>query len=153
MPTPDVTADKVLTPKNGTLQILKNRKDFVAASKSGHKGVASSLIIQMNPRPAYGPSVSASNSSGATPILRYGLTASKKTGNAVCRNRAKRRMRALVHDHLADHGQAGCDYILIARHNTATIAYDRLVKDFHHALKRVHLSRSHQSFSGKRTET
>lgn len=143
MPTPDESNHEVLaTPdhpsgdrasvKLSPPLVLKKRKDFVAASKSGHKGVASSIIIQMNPKPFYGPSETADG-----PILRYGLTASKKTGNAVCRNRAKRRMRAIAVEFLPQHGIAGCDYVMIARHNTAAISHDVLLRDFKYALKKA----------------
>ena len=133
MPSPDVVELEVMAPQEGKPLVLKKRKDFLAASKSGHKGVASSLVIQMNPKPHYSPAQPPEKKP-----IRYGLTASKKTGNAVCRNRCKRRMRTLVDDYLAKAGQPGCDYILIARHNTASIKYDRLVKDFHYAMKRAH---------------
>lgn len=139
MPTPDATNTDVVAPVNGINPeegnpvILTKRRDFVAAAKSGHKGVASSVIVQMNPKPSY-----PDQDQITKPQLRYGLTASKKTGNAVCRNRSKRRMRSLVADHLHNHGSIGCDYVLIARHNTASIPYDRLVKDFKYALKKAH---------------
>lgn len=128
-----------VNPVNGNPVVLKKRKDFVAASKSGHKAVASSIIIQMNPKPVYGLHDLAKRSE-----LRYGLTASKKTGNAVCRNRSKRRMRVLIAEYLAEFGSVGCDYVLIARHNTATVPYTQLVKDFKYVLRKVH-----QPFKGR----
>ena len=121
--------------ETGGVRVLKERRDFVAASKSGYKGVSFSLIIQMNPSPSYGVE------RGVTiePCVRYGLTATKKTtGIAVQRNKSRRRMRNLVRDFLSDLGEVGCDYVLIARHNTATVSYSRLVKDFHSALRRSH---------------
>ncbi len=138
MPTPDVIKPEVLARKDGanpavgTPHVLTKRSDFLAASKSGHKGIASSIIVQMNANPSYRPPIK------GDAIIRYGLTASKKTGNAVCRNRSKRRMRALVRDVLATQGKAGCDYVLIARHNTARVTHLQLVNDFQHALKQAH---------------
>ena len=133
MPSPDVLELEVLAPQEGKPLVLQKRKDFLAAARSGHKGVASSLIVQMNPKPHYGLGHRHDGE-----VIRFGLTASKKTGNAVCRNRSKRRMRALVMTYLPLIGTKGCDYVLIARHNTATIAHDRLIKDFHYAVKRAH---------------
>ncbi len=107
-------------------QILTKRHDFVAASKSRHKGVASSLIVQLRLR-------------GDDAPPRYGITASKKIGNAVTRNRAKRRLRALVRGYLfgtANVG-AGIDYVLIARHNTVSVDWAHLVADIDKALKRA----------------
>ncbi len=51
--------------------------------------------------------------------IRYGLTASRKVGNAVTRNRARRRLRVLAHDILPRHAAPGYDYVLIARAATA----------------------------------
>ena len=48
-------------------------------------------------------------------VIRVGFTASKKVGNAVTRNRAKRRLRALARTVLAGQGQPGWDYVLVAR--------------------------------------
>jgi ribonuclease P protein component len=47
--------------------------------------------------------------------LRYGITVTKRIGNAVVRNRMKRRFRALVRDVLPVHGMADTDHVLIGR--------------------------------------
>lgn len=47
--------------------------------------------------------------------MRYGITASRKVGGAVARNRAKRRLRALLRQVLPQVGRPGTDYVLIAR--------------------------------------
>ena len=104
--------------------ILTKRHDFVAASKRGTKGVAYSVIIQIRNRHDDKPA-------------RYGITASKKTGNAVIRNRAKRRLREIVRHMLTPLAAQGHDYVLVARHNTADIDWVQLVKDFHKALRRA----------------
>lgn len=70
--------------------------------------------------------------------VRVGVTASKKVGNAVTRNRAKRRLRALARSILATRGQPGHDYVLIARRDaTVTLPYEQLEKDLTHALERL----------------
>ena len=104
--------------------ILTKRHDFVAASKRGDKGVAFSVIVQKRNR-------------GDTAPARYGITASKKIGNAVARNRAKRRLREIVRHVLSGQAEKGCDYVLIARHNTGTVEWDQLVRDFNKALKKT----------------
>ncbi len=63
-----------------------------------------------------------------------GFTATKRIGNAVIRNRAKRRMRAASRELLATYGRPGCDYVFIGRHNTATIGWMRLLDDMKSAL-------------------
>jgi ribonuclease P protein component len=55
-------------------------------------------------------------------LIRYGLTASKKVGNAVVRNRARRRLRAAMLELLPIHAASGNDYVAVAR--TATVSAD-----------------------------
>ena len=47
--------------------------------------------------------------------MRFGITVTKKIGNAVVRNRMKRRFRALLRELLPDHGLAASDHVLIGR--------------------------------------
>jgi ribonuclease P protein component len=49
------------------------------------------------------------------PMIRLGITVTKKIGNAVVRNRMKRRFRALARDVLAADGISGADHVLIGR--------------------------------------
>jgi len=67
------------------LQTLKHRKDFVLSNKFAKKIFSKNFIIQKY-----------TNSDNIDLNLKFGFTATKKIGNAVTRNRAKRRMRALV---------------------------------------------------------
>lgn len=63
-----------------------------------------------------------------------GFTATKKIGNAVTRNRAKRRLREAARLLLPLHGRPGADYVFIARMDTATIGWQRLLDDMESAL-------------------
>jgi len=67
------------------LQTLKHRKDFVLSNKFAKKIFSKNFIIQKY-----------TNSDSIDLNLKFGFTATKKIGNAVTRNKAKRRMRALV---------------------------------------------------------
>lgn len=67
------------------LQTLKHRKDFVLSNKFAKKIYSKNFIIQKY-----------TNSDSIDLNLKFGFTATKKIGNAVVRNRAKRRMKALV---------------------------------------------------------
>jgi ribonuclease P protein component len=69
--------------------------------------------------------------------VRVGFTASRKVGNAVVRNRAKRRLRAVAARVLSDMGRPGTDYVLIARAATAERPFAALLDDLEAALRRV----------------
>jgi len=71
--------------------------------------------------------------------IRVGFTCSRKVGNAVTRNRAKRRLRAVARDVLPQHGRPGWDYVLVGRPGvTVTRDYGALRADLHAALRAVH---------------
>lgn len=70
-------------------------------------------------------------------VIRVGFTATKKVGNAVIRNRVKRRLREVARELLPELGQSGVDYVFIARGGTATRDYERLVNDARKALLRL----------------
>ncbi len=70
--------------------------------------------------------------------MRIGFTASKKVGNAVKRNLAKRRMRMIAREVLHGHGETGCDYVLIARAGlTIERDYQALRGDLEYALRKL----------------
>jgi ribonuclease P protein component len=69
--------------------------------------------------------------------IRVGFTATKRIGGAVVRNRAKRRLREAARQALADAGAPGCDYVFIARDNTADAPWAALLDDVRSALVRL----------------
>ena len=69
--------------------------------------------------------------------IRFGLTASSKIGNAVIRNRARRRMRALASLILPLHAKSGYDYVLIARQKTAQCDFAVLRDEMQTALRKL----------------
>ena len=71
-------------------------------------------------------------------VWRIGLTATKKIGNAVTRNRARRRMRALARDHLSPLARNGIDYVLIARLDTATANWQDMINGLQKAIRYLH---------------
>lgn len=94
-------------------------------AQTGRKWVAPGLILQTGE----------AEKSGSTQ-LRYGLTASRKIGNAVTRNRARRRLRTLAQEVLPLHA-APNDYVLIARATSPTRDFDALRKDLLTALQKL----------------
>ncbi|MGC6475555.1 MAG: ribonuclease P protein component [Parvibaculales bacterium] len=124
---------------------LKVRREFLAVAK-GHKQVRRGLVLQALARSAPDKTKHPAHTP-LDPVMRYGLTASKKTGNAVARNRARRRLRALAEEILPKKGKTGFDYVLIARATTQEQSYASLAKDLESALKRVHDAASQNSFA------
>jgi ribonuclease P protein component len=69
--------------------------------------------------------------------MRVGFTVTKKIGNAVVRNRMKRRFRALAREILPDHGIAGADHVLIGRAGGIERDYASLASELKRALKKL----------------
>lgn len=76
--------------------------------------------------------------------VRVGFTCSKKVGNAVARNRARRRLKAAVDQVFPHSARPGLDYVVIGRKETVTRPYSLLLQDLRTALKRVGALRSEE---------
>ena len=110
------------------MEHLKKRADFLRAAK-GVRRVEGAVTLETCRTPA----------DAAPPnSCRVGFTASRKVGNAVARNRAKRRLRAAASQLLPLLGRGGHDYVLVARASTGTRAFDALLADVTTALKAAH---------------
>jgi ribonuclease P protein component len=109
------------------MERLRQRADFLAA-KQGSKAPASAFVLQARTRSDPGPA-------------RVGFTVSKQVGNAVERNRVKRRLREVVRS-AAEGLRAGHDYVLIGRRAALDLPFLRLLDEFERSLRRVHAGRT-----------
>ncbi|MDB5373191.1 MAG: ribonuclease protein component [Belnapia sp.] len=107
----------------GRLSRLTRRSEFLRVAGRGRKAARPALVLQALPQ-SEGP-------------LRVGFTATKKIGNAVARNRAKRRLRAAARLTLAEAPPPGWDLVLIARNDTGTRPWDKLLADLRGALRHL----------------
>ncbi|VAV98830.1 Ribonuclease P protein component [hydrothermal vent metagenome] len=104
---------------------LKARKQFLFVNR-GKRAARPTLVVQ------------ARKAVPAHETVRIGFTATKKTGNAVRRNRNKRRLRAAVTEILVGRGVIGWDYVFIARTSTADAKWPDLLADMKAALQSLH---------------
>jgi ribonuclease P protein component len=102
----------------------RQRADFLAAA-SGIKVPATAFVLQARKRTDNGP-------------VRLGFTVSKKVGNAIERNRVRRRLREIVRLSGARQMQSGHDYVLVGRRAALKTPFARIAEDFEGALRRMH---------------
>lgn len=107
--------------QNTSLGRLKKRSEFLHVREGRYKAIGG-IVIQMRANPV------------SDDGLRVGFTATKKIGNAVIRNRAKRRLREVAREKLPEFGKAGYDYVFIARQSTVKRPYKKLLDDAEKAL-------------------
>lgn len=104
------------------MERLKRRAEFLAVAK-GMKVPAAAFVLQAIER-------------GDEAAPRFGFTVSKKVGNAVERNRVKRRLREIVR--LTTPPAGGHDYVLVGRRTALKTPFGRMITEFKGALTRVH---------------
>jgi len=115
------------------VQRLTRRSDFLKVASGRRKSVAPGLILQ---------ALSQTSGPQAEGVVRVGFTASRKVGNAVARNRARRRLRAAAAQVLPAHAAMGHDYVVIARLETLERPFDELLGDLTAGLKRLGVYRA-----------
>ena len=109
------------------LQTLKSRPEFLAV-RGGRRSSTPAFLIEARERPA------AENGGTA----RFGFTITKKIGNAVTRNRIRRRLKAAFAATAPDHARPSCDYVIVARHAALDRPFATLLEDVARAFAALH---------------
>lgn len=109
------------------MERLRQRADFLAAA-TGAKAPSTAFVLQALKRRDDGP-------------VRIGFTVSKKVGNAVERNRVRRRLREILRLAPPVGMRPGHDYVLIGRRAALVQPFDRMIAELDRALTRVHAQR------------
>ena len=112
------------TPMQAPATRLKRRAEFLRVAGKGRKTPAPGLVLQALAR-------------GDDAPARLGFTVTKKVGNAVVRNRTKRRLRAAARAVLADCPAVGHDLVLIGRDGTRGRRFALLVDDLRRAMAKL----------------
>jgi ribonuclease P protein component len=105
------------------MKTIKRRQDFLAAAR-GLTWATRGAVVQAHER-------------GDSEPARIGFTVTRKLGNAVQRNRIKRRLREATRQVWAQRAQPGYDYVVIGRHSTPTRPFEKLVSDIDLALQHL----------------
>ncbi len=114
--------------------MLTKRAEFLRVARGRRKTAMPGLVLQAAAWPP--ESGETAPTTAQQYQIRVGYTASRKVGNAVARNRAKRRLRAAVALVMGE-ARAATDYVVIARKGTLVRPFDRLTADLEQALRRV----------------
>jgi len=112
---------------------LKKRKDYLRI-QSGRKCRAPRFTLAMTAREG--------SEQVGDDVSRFGCTVTKRIGNAVRRNRVKRRLREAIRLAGPENAQAGFDYVIIARAAALDAPFGKLVEEIQAALQRVHATSS-----------
>lgn len=103
---------------------LSKRSEFVRLNQQAKRWVTPSFILQAAPN--------------GLESMRVGFTVTKKQGNAVVRNRIKRRLKEAAEQVMPCCAQASTDYVLIGREAAKEVAFDQLTNQLRWALRRIH---------------
>jgi ribonuclease P protein component len=123
------STDMATKPQGTTPQRLKRRAEFLRVAAKGRKAPMPGLVLQALPREDDAPA-------------RLGFTVTKKVGNAVVRNRTRRRLKEAARLLLADQPVTGVDLVLIGRDGTRKRDFRALQADIARALTKTGMTKT-----------
>jgi ribonuclease P protein component len=103
---------------------LKRRAEFLRVAAKGRRAPVHGLVLQALAREDDAPA-------------RLGFTVTKKIGNAVVRNRTRRRLKEAARLYLRDHPVSGVDLVLVGREGTRGRDFADLMDDLRRALAKA----------------
>ena len=113
---------------------IKKRKDFLRVAQKGQKSAVPGLVLQI---------LHWRNNKPKSPTsFRIGFTVTKKIGNAIMRNRTRRRLKAAALNVMAVHARENTDYVLIGRASTLKRPFKLLVADLERAMQKLNVYRN-----------
>jgi ribonuclease P protein component len=118
------------------INTIKKRADFVLATASTKRFSTGCIILQLVQRNSLHP---------APAEARFGFTVTKRMGNAVIRNRIKRRLREAVCKVAMPHVRTGHDYVIVSRLKSLDCAFADLIRDMEFAFSRIHVMKDTQA--------
>jgi ribonuclease P protein component len=125
-----------LTPQNTSspraVTRLKRRSEFLKAARLGKKWVAAGLIVQARQR-----NQGENPCEGGNDAVRVGFTVTKKVGNAVIRNRVRRRLKAAAAEVLPKLAGPGQDLVIIGRMATIKRRFPALIRDLETSIRKL----------------
>lgn len=121
------------------LNTLKKRQEFLRV-RGGRRCQNVAFVLEAKPRhdATSGSSGPDSITERELPGPRFGFTITKKIGNAVTRNRIRRRLKHALSQLADEFAMPGFDYVVVGRRRAATQPYSDLKKDLERCLQRVH---------------
>ena len=130
-----------------TVGRLKTRPQFLRVAAAKRKWATPGLVLQAARRQhgdhraapdlLESPEKAAKEEATAEPEVRVGFTVTRRIGNAVIRNRAKRRLKAVAEEVFPRLGRSGTDYVVIGRAGTIARPYGALVRDLEQAIVKL----------------
>ena len=121
---------------SATMERLTRRTDFRAAA-AGQRASVGTFVVQARRRAEDGP-------------VRIGFTVSRQVGNAVERNRVRRRLREMVRLSQGGGMHDGHDYVLIGRRAALAVPFGQMRRELDTALGRIHDPERTQTTGGAR---